>query len=546
MITFRAGCQLDPSGPDLRVNRVSMEEADLLKERLQAITDKRRVQEDIAKKRRQIEEEKLKLQYLKKKALREQWLMDGLSGQTQEEQEAMKTQVQDEQQQTKLLQSNISRIEEEIVALEAEEIRISQNEGLILKRLKEVEKTPEDIIKEVNADIPPEPVQYIYSTIPDLPKTYRPSLLKKKSPKQEPNSDQKRGIVAMEISVELDKRTGESQVLSSTTITTDDLQSKGVKVFDDGRKSVYALSSDGRPLETNGVDELSPSDVEELLRKASEKKKKKTAPADVEYHEPVFSSPYSRPNTPRKSDRDQNSPAPNGLWTPTNTPSPLPADREATPSPRPTTHIPDPRNCRFSPGKLSPYSTPRSAQMNGRGGARGTDGHRLSPARSPVSGYLGEIQRGLDSGLELGRSSPSPLCSTMEDTKISVLDVLPSDIESSEPITMIFMGYQTAQEEEEEDEGYQAELIVIADDEEEDEEEDGEMHKEHSSDPQLSYHPEGYHSKVFSPSKANIHRSEVRPSGLHDRSQLRGGVRRTEDPSTTALRLKMAQLGKQA
>ncbi|MEQ2192679.1 hypothetical protein XENOCAPTIV_015404, partial [Xenoophorus captivus] len=42
-----------------------MEEADLLKERLQAITDKRRIQEDIAKKRRQIEEEKLKLQYIK-------------------------------------------------------------------------------------------------------------------------------------------------------------------------------------------------------------------------------------------------------------------------------------------------------------------------------------------------------------------------------------------------------------------------------------------------------------------------------------------------
>ncbi|KAG5268219.1 hypothetical protein AALO_G00209600 [Alosa alosa] len=130
-----------------------MEEADLLKERLQAITDKRRVQEDIAKKRRQIEEEKLKLQYLKKKALREQWLMDGLSGQTEEEQEALKTQAQDDQQQTKLLQSNISRIEEEIETLEAEEIRISSNEQHILKRLKEVEKTAEDIIKGATTEL---------------------------------------------------------------------------------------------------------------------------------------------------------------------------------------------------------------------------------------------------------------------------------------------------------------------------------------------------------------------------------------------------------
>ncbi|KAJ8376109.1 hypothetical protein SKAU_G00066890 [Synaphobranchus kaupii] len=46
-------------------SRLTMEEADLLKERFQAITDKRKIQEDIAKKRRDIEEEKLKLQYLK-------------------------------------------------------------------------------------------------------------------------------------------------------------------------------------------------------------------------------------------------------------------------------------------------------------------------------------------------------------------------------------------------------------------------------------------------------------------------------------------------
>ncbi|XP_029934935.1 palmdelphin-like [Myripristis murdjan] len=124
-----------------------MEEADLLRERLQAITDKRRVQEDIAKKRRQIEEEKLKLQYIKKKALREQWLMDGLSQQSQEEQEAMKLQAQDEQEQSDQLQSNIHRIEKEIEALETQELNISANEEVILKRLKEVEKTAEDIIK---------------------------------------------------------------------------------------------------------------------------------------------------------------------------------------------------------------------------------------------------------------------------------------------------------------------------------------------------------------------------------------------------------------
>ncbi|KAL7874372.1 hypothetical protein SRHO_G00053420 [Serrasalmus rhombeus] len=124
-----------------------MEEADLLRERLQAITEKRRIQEDIAKKRREIEEVKLKLQYLKKKALREQWLMDGLCGQNDEEEHAMRVQAQEEQQRAELLQSDIDRIESEISALETQEMNISENEELILKRLKEVEKTAEDIIK---------------------------------------------------------------------------------------------------------------------------------------------------------------------------------------------------------------------------------------------------------------------------------------------------------------------------------------------------------------------------------------------------------------
>ncbi|KAK7881853.1 hypothetical protein WMY93_030262 [Mugilogobius chulae] len=122
-----------------------MEEESLLKERLQAITDKRKIREDISHKRRDIEEEKLKLQYIKKKSLREQWLMDGL--QSDEERENMKIQAQDELQRTTQLQSNILRMEKEIEELEAQELELSANEENILKRLKEVERTTEDIIK---------------------------------------------------------------------------------------------------------------------------------------------------------------------------------------------------------------------------------------------------------------------------------------------------------------------------------------------------------------------------------------------------------------
>lgn len=45
------------------------------------------------------------------------------------------------------------RIEKEIEALEREELNISTNEGLILNRLKAIEKSTEDIIKVISMHI---------------------------------------------------------------------------------------------------------------------------------------------------------------------------------------------------------------------------------------------------------------------------------------------------------------------------------------------------------------------------------------------------------
>lgn len=47
---------------------------------------------------------------------------------------------------TKLI-TLVYRIEKEIEALETQELNISANEEIVLKRLKEVERTAEDIIK---------------------------------------------------------------------------------------------------------------------------------------------------------------------------------------------------------------------------------------------------------------------------------------------------------------------------------------------------------------------------------------------------------------
>ncbi|KAJ8397544.1 hypothetical protein AAFF_G00438200 [Aldrovandia affinis] len=535
-------------------SRVTMEEAGLLKERFQAITDKRKVQEDIANKRGEVEEEKLKLQYLKKKALREQWLMDGLSIQSAQEQEAMELQAQDSQQQSKVLQSNINRMEKEIEALEKQETTISTNEQLILKRLKEVEKTTEDIIKAVNADTQQEPIQYIYSAIPDIPKSYKPSQLKKlQSPILGPDDDQpKKALFAVEINVEKDMKTGESQVLSTATVSPQEFQQKGVKVYDDGRKSVYALRSDGQ-VARNGMGQLTPGEVEELLRKATEKQTN----SDVEYHEPVFSTPYSPPSTPKRPDR------PNGQSETCKYPSsaqPEVPRSDGAPFQGEAKHLPphiphanaDSHGCTDKPpgNSLSPSTN---------GGEMRLDLNAQGPVQAPLPESR-ENRRAAppaESGVRHRGLSPSH-----RDNSQPSNSALATNLDSTEPVTMIFMGYQSVDSEQEAhqdlgcDEAIQAELVVISDDND-------------SSDGPLSYHPDGYHSKIFQPhlnSKAsprltaNRNRSNASPYTAIDQPQESGsgpsllspcpdvtgqvegdGI---EDPSASALRMRMAKIGK--
>ncbi|KAF3687543.1 Paralemmin-3 Precursor [Channa argus] len=54
-----------------------MDEAEKYKQRLEAIAEKRRLQEEQDRARREMEDERLRLQQLKRKSLRDQWLMEG-------------------------------------------------------------------------------------------------------------------------------------------------------------------------------------------------------------------------------------------------------------------------------------------------------------------------------------------------------------------------------------------------------------------------------------------------------------------------------------
>ncbi|XP_037612399.1 palmdelphin isoform X4 [Sebastes umbrosus] len=525
-----------------------MEEADLLKERLQAITDKRRIQENIAKKRRQIEEEKLKLQYIKKKALREQWLMDGLSQQSEEEQEAMRLQAQDEQQQSEELQSNILQIEEEIETLETKELNISAHEEVVLKRLKEVERTAEDIIKELNADLQADVTHHVPSPLPDIP-SFFPLTPTKNPPIHEPGSEEpKKATFAMEISVEHDKRTGKSQVVSTATITPETLQERGLKVYDDGRKSVYALHPDGGRMHNGAVGEMTHTEVEELLHQATDK----NVPTEVQYHQPVYSLPYageSRPSTPRTPRQTPTtSPSPfqsssrNGAqilkeqsqgsqdqerWkTPSQTPSPsliqqdsmARVQRHGEDTKLPYCHIPG-----QSKGDRHLISQPHFGAKSPRGFANGkTDAGSPKPAALVSVKARSEgmpeptqpVYRGVDShspSLASHKSEVdpdaliessgdfnrrSPFCADSIASP-NLVKALPEELES-QPVTMIFMGYENAEDEDEED--IQAELVIIGNsDDDNDDDEDQYGQNESVSEECLSYHPEGYKSKVFQP-----------------------------------------------
>nr|XP_020507783.1 palmdelphin-like [Labrus bergylta] len=245
-----------------------MEESDLLRERLQAITEKHRIQEDIRQKKEELDREKLNLKHLKKKSLREQWLLQGAvthnaihSPQRQHHQQESATR---DQQETKTLQLNIHRIEMDVLSLEREESIISTNESLILNRLKAVERSSEDIIKEAQDSFVLAPPQ-VTTVVPEVPECPSPPA----SQHHEPITS-RQTLFAMEINVTKNLLTGESKVLSTATIPADELhQHTGLKVYDDGRKCVYAFNSQEHSHDRSCASELSANEVEQLLRSAT-------------------------------------------------------------------------------------------------------------------------------------------------------------------------------------------------------------------------------------------------------------------------------------
>ncbi|XP_077081637.1 palmdelphin isoform X2 [Siphateles boraxobius] len=478
-----------------------MEEAELLKERLQAITNKKKIQEEIAHKRLEIDREKLKLQHVKKRSMRDMWLMDGMnSSNAQETQKAL-----EDAQQTKHLKSNIYRIEKEIEALEREEMNISTNEGLILKRLKAIEKSPEDIIKAVNADFISDPI-YIHSTIPNMLKPSTPLLnqRKKQDLETEAKNDQaKPALFAMEINVQKDLRTGESQVLSTSAISPQELQQRGIKVYDDGRKSVYALRTDGDQPGANGVDELSPVEVEELLRQASEKKKRSSqVQMDPSY-------PYNISHEPQSDSNNIESHKPNGHQ------DPYSIDLSKWPELvyNDSVRYPEDVGHRLPLLPMPDYNDrPDEYYQNGNGNNYSRELYRGERHAHGQYYNRRESNRGTQH-LDFDIKNHSLCSAYSEDSKVSILNAMPSD----EPVTMIFMGYQNAEDDSQSYEGsVRAELVIVG---------------EGEDDASKSFHPH---------QSSNINNAFSYSAGWKGK---REGI---EDPSTTALQIQMEKLGQTA
>ncbi|NP_001191183.1 paralemmin-2 isoform 1 (palm2) [Xenopus tropicalis] len=242
-----------------------MAEAELHRERLQAIAEKRKQQAAIEDKRRQLEDKILQLQHLKSKSIREKWLMQGAPAGSSEEEEARKKQCEEDEHTLKLLEENVKRLEQDIGRLESEESLISAKEQILREKLRETEISFEDLQKSLSNQ-ETDAVNYIYSEIPDLT-TF--NLQNTETSLSGDGTTRVAALYAMEINVEKDRNTGETKIVSASALDPEGVHQRGVKVYDDGNKVVYEVHRAGAVVE-NGIHKLNTRDVDELIQKSAQ------------------------------------------------------------------------------------------------------------------------------------------------------------------------------------------------------------------------------------------------------------------------------------
>ncbi|XP_035801305.2 paralemmin 1a isoform X2 [Amphiprion ocellaris] len=220
-------------------------------DRLQLIAERRKWQTEVENKKRQLEDDRRALQHLKSKALRERWLLDGAPAAGPEHEE-VKRQLEQDEAKTRSLEETINRLEQELVNLETGVMCETITHTSVSSGKPAVEVKGHSVHQQDRAAPPVQVTQEV--------KVHKSPRMNKARNSTE---EMKRAMYSLEITVERDKLTGETRVLSSQTRLPVDLSLQGVKVYEDEQKVVHEMNGEDVHL-------LSSSEVEELIHKADE------------------------------------------------------------------------------------------------------------------------------------------------------------------------------------------------------------------------------------------------------------------------------------
>ncbi|XP_037400489.1 paralemmin-2-like isoform X2 [Pygocentrus nattereri] len=208
-----------------------MDEAEKYQQRLQAIAEKRRAQEEEDRARREIEEEWLKLAQRKRKSLRDQWLMEPTPSSTEASgtQTAPWTPTQTAEESAEETQSTRKEMKEE------DEKTANMNDE---QPARFMETVPSGLSKKNKGDPTQANSGEQEKADGATSKTVlasNPGVLLQKGPLE-------RSVLGvLEIQVERDPKTGATTIKSMAPLSSAALDATGQAVFDDGRRTVHAV-----------------------------------------------------------------------------------------------------------------------------------------------------------------------------------------------------------------------------------------------------------------------------------------------------------------
>ncbi|KAJ8270134.1 hypothetical protein GJAV_G00110730 [Gymnothorax javanicus] len=207
-------------------------------------------QQEVENKKRQLEDKRRQLQHFKSKARRERWLLEGSPSAGVEGNVAQK-QLQEDEAETRSLEQAILRLERELIELET---------GVPVTYT-------EHSLKEIRMVSPSRMTDSVKLTATESVKEVRVLSSPRMESLRHGSDMMKAAAYSVEITVEKDRLTGETKVLSTSTKLPKDLSQQAVKVYEDELKVVHEMRGMDSSLQ-NGVRLLSSSEVDELIHKA--------------------------------------------------------------------------------------------------------------------------------------------------------------------------------------------------------------------------------------------------------------------------------------